>query len=76
LKTVGVEEIDIKKLLQRSPEILASRINGTLQTRVDLLENLGVPRTKLGRIIWFFPELLTMSVETALTPRLVIDLKL
>lgn len=69
LNGYGYDPEDIDKLLRRAPEIFAANIEGTLQRKVDFLLELGIKPAKLFRIIKFYPEILSMSVDDALRPR-------
>jgi mTERF domain-containing protein len=71
LSKLGVDPKDMGGMLKRSPEVFASDVSETLETKVQFLEDLGIKDELIQRVVRMFPEMLLMSVKDSLQPRLV-----
>ena len=72
LSKLGVDPKDMGGMLKRSPEVFASDVSETLETKVQFLEDLGIKDELMQRVVRMFPEMLSMSVKDSLQPRLAI----
>ncbi|MCO5599015.1 hypothetical protein L7F22_053114 [Adiantum nelumboides] len=69
LKSWGLEESDILKLLMRCPPIFASTV-AHLRIKITLLQQLGIRNQRLTYVLRRYPEYLMLSLEKALKPRI------
>jgi len=70
LSKLGVDPKDMGGMLKRSPEVFASDVSETLETKVQFLEDLGIKDELIQRVVRMFPEMLLMSVKDSLQPRM------
>ncbi|KAH7544482.1 hypothetical protein JRO89_XS15G0173100 [Xanthoceras sorbifolium] len=68
LFSVGVKQIDVRRILLRQPQILEYTVNNNLKSHVAFLMSLGIPNSRIGQIIASAPSLLSYSVENSLKP--------
>lgn len=70
LQGLGIEESTIPKLLVRCPPVFASTVP-LLRKKVTFLQQLGIRNQRLKCVLQRYPEVLMLSVENSLNPRLI-----
>uniref|UniRef100_A0ACD5U3S8 Uncharacterized protein n=1 Tax=Avena sativa TaxID=4498 RepID=A0ACD5U3S8_AVESA len=59
---------DVPRVLERYPELLGFKLEGTMSTSVAYLVGIGVSRRQVGGVITRFPEVLGMRVGKIIKP--------
>lgn len=68
LRGLDVERSDIPYVLQKYPELLGFKPEGTMSTSVGYLVSIGVGPRDIGPMVTQFPQLLGMRVGTIIKP--------
>lgn len=68
LLKVGVKVRDIRKILNRQPQILEYTVENNLKPHVAFLSSIGIPDSRIGQIIASAPSLFSYSIELSLKP--------
>lgn len=64
LLKIGVEEKHLGGMLKRHPGVFASDVKSVLEPKVQFLRQLGMKEELLFRVLRFFPEMLTMRIDS------------
>ncbi|XBJ21298.1 hypothetical protein VPH35_011974 [Triticum aestivum] len=59
---------EVPRVLERYPELLGFKLEGTMSTSVAYLVGIGVARRQIGDVIMCFPEVLGMRVGKIIKP--------
>jgi len=71
IQEVGIEESDVGKVVQLSPQILVQRIDSAWKSRsLFLSKELGAPKHSIVKRVTKHPQLLHYSIEDGILPRI------
>ncbi|KAL0291977.1 UNVERIFIED_CONTAM: hypothetical protein Sradi_7006800 [Sesamum radiatum] len=59
---MDIKPNDIPRVLERYPEVLGFKLEGTMSTSVAYLVGIGVARREIGGVLTKYPEILGMRV--------------
>jgi uncharacterized membrane protein YbaN (DUF454 family) len=71
MKSLGLEEEDMPKLLATTPSVFASTIP-FLKTKIRFFHLLGIRDERMKMLLQKYPKALSMSVERSLKPRYIL----
>ena len=68
---MGIEEGEVGKVVQLSPQILVQRIDNAWKSRfLFLSKELGAPKDSIVKMVTKHPQLLLYSIEEGILPRI------
>lgn len=68
LQGMDIKPVDIPRVLERYPEVLGYKLEGTMSTSVAFLVGIGVAPRQIGSVLTHYPEILGMRVGRIIKP--------
>jgi len=72
-ENMGFDKENIGRILARCPEIFATSISKTLQSKIEFLSRIGVSKAYIPLVIRKYPELLVSDINKTLPQRYCYD---
>lgn len=68
LQGMDIKLVDIPRVLEKYPEVLGFKLEGTMSTSVAYLVGIGVGRREIGGVLTRYPDILGMRVGRIIKP--------
>ncbi|KAL8153081.1 hypothetical protein V2J09_010841 [Rumex salicifolius] len=68
LEMLGCEDTSFRLLIQSFPRLLLSSIQPYITGIVDFLQNIGIPKPCVGRVLLLYPPIIFLDIEKHIKP--------